>query len=460
MRAPRSWPELFGEIIDGTDLEEPIAQLAEAMVLHGMPPYAARSTLEALLQLRKAPRDERWEAWFEGVPRAVEGAQKKFGFGPSHAISASPFEWCDPKAIPTREWLYGQFLIRRQVSLTVAPGGTGKSSLATVEALSMATGRKLLHDEPWERARVWLWNGEDPLDELQRRIAAACLHYGIGREEIAGRLFVDSGRNSEIVIAKMDRNSVVIDHLVVEALIETIQRNQLDVVVIDPLVSCHQVAENDNGAIDRVIKTWARIADRTGCAIHLVHHSRKVNGEAVEVEHSRGAVALIAAARAARTLNIMTEQEAKNAGVDDRFAHIRIDDGKANLAPRSRRAQWLKLEGVSLGNGPFGTGGDSVAVVTPGVGRTRSPASRMATCSRCRMRLRVGAGGKTFRRAIGSGSAVAGALGLDLGKPADKAKVKGLLRGWIAEGALVVVTGKDQRGEERKFVEVGKWAAG
>ena len=58
------------------------------------------------------------------------------------------------------------------------------------------------------------------------------------------------------------------------------------------------------------------------------------------------------------------------------------------------------------------------------------------------------------------GKAVARALGLDLRKPADKAKVKGLLRGWIAEGALIVVTGKDQRGEERPFVEVGKWAAG
>ena len=43
----------------------------------------------------------------------------------------------------------------------------------------MATGRKLLHDEPWGRSRVWLWNGEDPQDELQRRIAAACARYGI-----------------------------------------------------------------------------------------------------------------------------------------------------------------------------------------------------------------------------------------------------------------------------------------
>jgi AAA domain len=460
MRAPRSWPDLFGEIMDGADLDEPITQLAEAMVLRGMPRYAARSTLEALLQSRKAPRDERWDAWFGEIPQAIESAQKKFGMATSPAISASPFEWCDPKAIPTREWLYGRFLIRRQVSLTVAPGGSGKSSLATVEALAVATGRKLLHDEPWERARVWLWNGEDPKDELQRRIAAACLHCGISSGEIAGCLFVDGGRNSGIVIAKMDRNAVVIAQPVVEALIETIQRNQLDVVVIDPLVSCHQVPENDNGAIDRVVKTYARIADLTGCAIHLVHHSRKTNGEAVEVEHSRGAVALIEAARAARTLNTMTEQEAKNAGVDDRFAHIRIDDGKANLAPRSRRAQWLKLEGVSLGNGLFGTGGDSVAVVTGW--SWPNPFAGVTDDDLLAVQKAVAAG--RWRENVQArdwvGKPIAEALGLDLGKPADKAKVKGLLRGWIAEGALVVVTDKDQRGAERPFVEVGKWAAG
>ena len=190
-----------------------------------------------------------------------------------------------------------------------------------------------------------------------------------------------------------------------------------------------------------------------------MHHSRKVNGEAVEVEHSRGAVALIAAARAARTLNIMTEQEAKNAGVDDRFAHIRIDDGKANLAPRSRRAQWLKLEGVSLGNGPFGTS-DSVAVVTP----WKWPNPFAGVTDGDLLAVQNAVEGGRWRENVQArdwvGNAVAGALGLDLGKPADKAKVKGLLRRWIAEGALVVVTGKDQRGEERPFVEVGTWAAG
>ena len=53
---------------------------------------------------------------------------------------------------------------------------SSRTDLAAVEALALATGRELLHDKPYGRSRVWLWHGEDPADELQRRIMAACLY--------------------------------------------------------------------------------------------------------------------------------------------------------------------------------------------------------------------------------------------------------------------------------------------
>jgi hypothetical protein len=55
--------------------------------------------------------------------------------GRKGAINATPFRWVDPSTIPRREWLYGSHYIRRFVSVTVAPGGAGKSSLAIAEAL-------------------------------------------------------------------------------------------------------------------------------------------------------------------------------------------------------------------------------------------------------------------------------------------------------------------------------------
>jgi hypothetical protein len=107
---------------------------------------------------------------------------------PKAAIVATPFVWRDPAGIPPRAWLYGKHYIRQFLTCTIAPGGLGKTSLVIGEALAMASQRPLLGLTPTERARVWLWNGEDPADELQRRIVAAMIHHGLTPEDVAGHL--------------------------------------------------------------------------------------------------------------------------------------------------------------------------------------------------------------------------------------------------------------------------------
>ena len=48
----------------------------------------------------------------------------------------------------------------------------------------MATGRNLLGHSVKRRMRVWYWNGEDPLEEVERRVAAILLHYDIRPKEL------------------------------------------------------------------------------------------------------------------------------------------------------------------------------------------------------------------------------------------------------------------------------------
>jgi RecA-family ATPase len=62
----------------------------------------------------------------------------------------------------------------------------GKSSLVLVECVAMATARNLLGEQPTEQLRIWLHNGEDPLEEIHRRLAAICQHYKIPQEELQG----------------------------------------------------------------------------------------------------------------------------------------------------------------------------------------------------------------------------------------------------------------------------------
>jgi RecA-family ATPase len=138
------------------------------------------------------------------------------------------------------------------VTCTIAPGGHGKTSLVIVEALALASGRALLGITPTERARVWLWNGEDPVDEVDRRITAAMLQHEIEPQHIEGQLFRNTGRETPIVLAAQTRAGTLIAKPVVNAIIEAIRHNQISALIIDPFVKSHKVNESDNNAIDAV----------------------------------------------------------------------------------------------------------------------------------------------------------------------------------------------------------------
>ncbi len=375
---------------------------------------------------------------------------------------ARPFVWRDPADIPPRRWLYKPHLIRGFVSLTISPGGVGKSTLTLCENLALASGRPLLGVQPTERTRVWCWNGEDPAEEIERRIQAAMIHHQLRPADLEGWLFTGSGRDADLVIAEQDRFRTSIATPVVDALIRFIGEHQIGAVVIDPFVSSHRVAENDNGAIDRVVKTWARIANATGCAVELVHHSRKTGGTDVSVEDGRGASALLAAVRHARTLRTMSEPEADSLGVEraDREFYVRIDGGKANLSPPASGAVWFRLANVHLPNG------DHVQAASHWTPPDPFESVAPADLLRVQQAIQAGRGeaGDGWRANVQTGEAWVGhaigqALGLDAGRPREAARVRELLRTWLASGALVPVERRiNAKGKTAPFVEVGRWA--
>jgi len=95
----------------------------------------------------------------------------------------------DPGIIPPREWFLGNQFCAGFISSIVAAGGTGKSALRLLQFISLATGRSLCGQHVFRRCRVLLISLEDDDGELQRRIAAVLLHYGIPRSELKGWLF-------------------------------------------------------------------------------------------------------------------------------------------------------------------------------------------------------------------------------------------------------------------------------
>jgi AAA domain len=128
--------------------------------------------------------------------------------------------------------------------------------LVLVEAVAMATQRALLGVPVPTRLRVWNWNGEDPREETERRIAAILLHYNIDPQELEDWLFVDCGRDTPICIAERRRNDVIFTPDA-EALTAEIIRLKVDVFTLDPFVKTHCLPENDNGMIDQVARRYA-----------------------------------------------------------------------------------------------------------------------------------------------------------------------------------------------------------
>lgn len=388
-----------------------------------------------------------WDEWSDD-PTHVEHKPANDG-----KLRATRFQWTNPQTIAPREWVYDTHLIRKFVSLTVSPGGLGKSSLALVEALSLVTGRALLKDAVLHEGplRVWYWNGEDPQQETERRVMAACKHYGISADAIGGRLFTDSGRDTPLVLGELDKGQIIInDDLFVE-IEDAMIRDKIDVFMADPFVSAHRLGENDNNAIDALIKRLGRLSDRTNSAVEIVHHVRKPSSaDAVtDVNDARGASALIGGVRSARVLNVMPEDIAGPAGISSDVIkrYFSVSDGKANMSPKAGEARWRYLESICLDNQTDTRKADNVGVVTyyelPREARLTADLSRAED----EMRLILSTD-DTVRHWSGKGRGTKpknwlGHRILDALKIHDgdhDAAVQRLITGWISDGTVVTRT--------------------
>ncbi|MER8567548.1 helicase RepA family protein [Mesorhizobium sp. M0924] len=377
-------------------------------------------------------------------------------------ITAAPFVWRDPADIPPRQWLFGGHYIRGYVTGTVAPGGMGKTSVVQTEALSMVTGRDLLGIKPvLTSINAWIWNLEDPTEEVERRFAASVVHHGIDPQELDGRMFVNSGRDTPLVIARKLKDAVTVAEPVIDALVEEIVANGIDVLIIDPFVSSHGLPENDNAAIDAAVKAWGRVAGRGNCSVELVHHSRKLNGDAISADSARGGSAFVDGCRAVRVINRMSDEEATRLGVDEarRFFFMLAD--KQNMAPPADKRDWYQLVSVPLANG------DNVAAVdkwTP-----PNPFDDVTPDHLRKVQALFAA--SDYRESEQSpewgGYAVAKVLELDAGngrkasertgpQKAARGKVKGILRTWQDNGAIITEMRQDAKRMDKLFYACGE----
>lgn len=377
------------------------------------------------------------------------------------ALRAVPFQWKEPEDIPPRSWIYGRHYIRQFVSITGGVGGVGKSSLQIVEALAIATGKPLLGKEPTESCPVWYINLEDPSEEIDRRIMAAAIHYGLKADDLDGRLFRSSGRDARFIMATDTADGIQFVRPDIDAFERQIKANGIGVTILDPFVKLHRVPENSNDAIDKVLTELARIGDIHNCSIELAHHLRKSNGNEPSIEDLRGASSLLGAVRSSRLVVPMTESEKGKAGVEEhQKRYMRVIDGKANMAPPSENSEWVFLESHDLKNATKDRPADWVGVATEWEWPDAFDGVTSHHANEVRGRVADGSYRENSQAEEWVGIVIADVLDLDLDDQADKDKVKSLIKTWLASGVLKVEKQSDGGRKKRKFVAPGSTIPG
>lgn len=167
--------------------------------------------------------------------------------------------------IKPRQWLLSHVLCRQFVTVLAAKGGSGKTTLILAWVLSLATGRPLVGDHVHKRARSLILTFEDDIEEYRRRLRAARMHHGIGKND-RGYCFIIPLANLGIALASTGKHGNMLETTARRRITKVIRENNIDVVVFDPFIKLSDGDENSNRAQDFVANILIRIAHETNTA--------------------------------------------------------------------------------------------------------------------------------------------------------------------------------------------------
>lgn len=259
-----------------------------------------------------------------------------------------------PERIPPRPWILDRMLMSRAVTLLLAAGSAGKSSVSLALAAHMAMGLEFAGHKCLKPCKTIVYNGEDDLEEQSRRLLAVCISYGFNFDEVKSKIMLLSTKQLRMDLVAVDYRRPIRNEALVEHLIQEASNEDVGLIILDPLVKIHKCDESDNVQMDFVMETLTDIAARADVSILALHHTSKSNSKQEDrignMDIGRGASAIVNASRVAFTLLNASAQDAEDFGMqdDERSMWVRMDDAKMNLALSSNRATWFRKEGVKI----------------------------------------------------------------------------------------------------------------
>lgn len=218
-----------------------------------------RDIIHAAADLRKAA----YNGGLQDHPELLERVRTIIDQTPPGA-SARPLNLTELLAGPQPEtdWLWNGWIAWEDISLIVGDPKTGKSLLALGLANAARTGDTFL-DEPVAKANVGIFDLENPLGEVHKRLR----RIGLTSDNHHGITYLHAPTMN---LATQDG---------VAQLNATIDQHQLDLIVIDSFRrAAPGIDENDSAAVSAFFAPLRRIIAGRRRTIIVIHHARKRTG--------------------------------------------------------------------------------------------------------------------------------------------------------------------------------------
>lgn len=253
--------------------------------------------------------------------------------------------------IKARPWLVKDLLLSGQTTLLSAAGGTGKTNFILTIACLLAAGREDIlgfrNAHAGERVASIIHTVEDGLQEVSRRTAGICAHYGLNMAEVYPHIHISTERG--LYFAGLNEHGrPAVNPVAVKRIAELTQRARVGFIALDPLANLHTLNENDAAQMNLLVNLFNEMAERTGAAIMLVHHTSKLADGSIAA--SRGSTAIVGAVRTGLVLTHATDSDALEFGIPrhDLPHVICMGDGKPNWSERTGKRRWFILRSAQV----------------------------------------------------------------------------------------------------------------
>jgi hypothetical protein len=261
-------------------------------------------------------------------------------------VPGRPKQLMAEKNIPMVNWLVYPMIVPRDVTMTVGPGGVGKSTFLIALACHAAVGKDF---GPYKIKRpidVLLYNPEDNEGQISGRAAVTCTQHGLDWDEVRLHLDIMDQESEMLTLVEADNGRNTHIPKQAEEYFTEYKNNRptCELIIVDPLRKVLSgLSENDNAQMSLAMRFLGKFAQRLGVGLVLSHHTVKnlmlrKDLDPDSPDLSVGAGSVVSSARQVVNILPQTPEDIDRHGKHTSYFSTRVS--KSNHGPSGEVTWW------------------------------------------------------------------------------------------------------------------------